>query len=61
MDKRRVLIFDYCENFEYFRQHKEGYETRETKTLSENIFCKHIRIMMALQESAFAKEDYQAW
>ena len=60
-DKRRFLIFDYCGNFEYFRQHKEGYETRETKTLSENIFGKQVRLMMALQESAFADADYQAW
>ena len=60
-DKRRFLIFDYCSNFEFFRQHKEGYEARETKTLSENIFGKQIKIAMALQESAFAREDYQAW
>ena len=60
-DKRRFLIFDYCGNFEYFREHKEGYETRETKTLSENIFGKQIKIAMALQESAFAGEDYQMW
>ena len=55
-DKRRFLIFDYCSNFEFFRQHKEGYEARETKTLSENIFGKQIKIAMALQESAFARE-----
>ena len=60
-DKRRFLIFDYCGNFEYFREHKEGYEARETKTLSENIFGKQIKIAMALQESAFAGENYQAW
>ena len=60
-DKRRFLIFDYCGNFEYFRQHKEGYVTRETKTLSENIFGKQVRLMMALQESTFADADYQAW
>ena len=60
-DKRRFLIFDYCGNFEYFREHKEGYEARETKALSENIFGKQIKIAMALQESAFAGENYQAW
>lgn len=60
-DKRRFLIFDYCGNFEYFRQHKEGYETRETKTLSENIFGKQVRLMMALQESTFADGNYQVW
>ena len=47
--KRRFLIFDYCGNFEYFREHKEGYEAREAKSLSENIFSKQIKIMMALQ------------
>lgn len=60
-DKRRFLIFDYCGNFEYFREHKEGYEARETKTLSENIFGKQIKIVMALQESTFAGENYQTW
>lgn len=60
-DKRRFLIFDYCGNFEYFREHQEGYETRETKTLSENIFGKQVRLALALQESAFADEPYQTW
>lgn len=60
-DKRRFLIFDYCGNFEYFREHKEGYETKETKTLSENIFGKQIKIAVSLQESAYAGDDYQTW
>jgi type I restriction enzyme R subunit len=60
-DKRRFLIFDYCGNFEFFREHQEGYEARETKTLSENIFGKQIKIAMALQESAFIGADYQSW
>lgn len=60
-DKRRFLIFDYCGNFEYFRQHKEGYESKETKTLSENIFCKQIKLAMALQQSSFSDENYKLW
>lgn len=60
-DKRRFLIFDYCGNFEYFREHKEGYESQETKTLSESIFGKQIRLAMTLQGSDFAQERYQAW
>lgn len=43
------------------REHKEGYEARETKTLSENIFGKQIKISMALQESTFAGENHQTW
>lgn len=59
-DKRRFLIFDYCGNFEFFQEHQEGYEARETKTLSENIFGKQVRLALALQESCFAGEEYQA-
>lgn len=61
MGKRRFLIFDYCGNFEYFREHKEGYETKEAKTLSESVFGKQVRIAVLLQGSAFAGAEYQAW
>ena len=60
-DKRRFLIFDYCGNFEYFREHKEGFEGKETKSLTENIFGKKVRLAVALQDSAFAGDEYQAW
>ncbi|MCC8136784.1 MAG: DEAD/DEAH box helicase family protein [Clostridiales bacterium] len=60
-DKRRFLIFDYCGNFEYFREHKEGYETRETKSLSEAIFGKQVRLATALQDPAFSDTEFQFW
>lgn len=60
-DKKRFLIFDYCGNFEYFREHKEGFESRETKTLSENIFGKQIRLISLLQENDYTEENYQIW
>ena len=60
-DKRRFLIFDYCGNFEYFREHKEGYEARDSKSLSENIFGKWVKIAVLMQESAYAEDRYQAW
>ena len=58
-DKCRFLIFDYCGNFEYFREHQNGYETGETKSLTENIFCKQVRLIHSLQESAFTGTEYQ--
>lgn len=58
-DKRRFLIFDYCENFEFFRHNKNGYESTETKTLSESIFCKQVELIHALQESAFTDDEYR--
>lgn len=60
-DKKRFLIFDYCGNFEYFRAHKEGFEGKEPKSLTESIFGKQIRLAVMLQESAYAGDDYQSW
>ena len=60
-DKKRFLIFDYCGNFEYFRAHKEGYESKEAKSLTENIFGKQVKLAVMLQESAYADDAYQAW
>ena len=59
--KRRFLIFDYCGNFEFFRQKPNGYESTDTKSLSESIFCKQVRIAAALQDGAYGDEKYQNW
>ena len=58
-DKCRFLIFDYCGNFEYFREHINDYDTGETKSLTENIFCKQVRLIQTLQEGAFTGKEYQ--
>lgn len=60
-DKKRFLIFDYCGNFEYFRAHKEDYETKEAKSLTENIFGKQVKLAVMLQESTYAEDEYQEW
>lgn len=59
--KRYFMIFDYCGNFEYFRQKPNGFEGSDTKSLTENIFGKKIRLAVAMQESAFADDCYQDW
>lgn len=58
-DKRRFLIFDYCGNFEFFRENINGYESAETKALTENIFCKQVRLIFGLQESTFSGTAYR--
>lgn len=60
-DKRRFFIFDYCGNFEFFRQHKDGFEGRDSASLSEMIFVKRVRIIMGLQSAEYADEKAQAW
>ena len=59
--KRRFLIFDYCGNFEFFREKPNGFEGKETKSLSESVFGKRIRIAAALQDGAFSDDAYQNW
>lgn len=59
--KKRFLIFDYCGNFEFFRQNINGYESCNTRTVSQNIFEKCIRIIYELQKSEYADDEYQAF
>ena len=59
--KKRFLIFDYCMNFEFFREKPNGFETKDVKTLSESIFCKKVRIAVLLQEPVYSDDDYRAW
>lgn len=59
--KRRFLIFDYCQNFEFFQQKPNGIEGNEPKTLTESIFAKQIRLIAALQHSDFGDDKYQTW
>ena len=59
--KKYFMIFDYCGNFEYFRQKPNGFEGSDTKSLTENIFGKKVRLAVAMQESAFTDDAYQNW
>lgn len=59
VDKQYFYIFDYCGNFEFFRQHIEEIAGNEPKTLSENIFTKKIELIKHLQDSLFSEEEYQ--
>lgn len=60
-DKKRFLIFDYCGNFEFFRTNVNGFQTKEVKSLTENIFIKQLNIAILMQDAVYADESYQAW
>ena len=60
-DKRRFFIFDYCGNFEFFRVHQDGLQSKETTSLSESIFGKRIRIIENLQDPKYSGDQEQAW
>lgn len=59
--KRYFFIFDYCGNFEFFRQSKKDLECTAQASLSENIFRKRVRLMAKFQDSAFGDESFQLW
>lgn len=59
--KRRFLIFDYCGNFEFFRQETQSYDTKSAKTISQSIFEKCIRIIYELQRSQYSSDKYQSF
>ena len=59
--KKRFLIFDYCGNFEYFRQVKHTMEGDVPISLSENIFRKCVRLVAAFQDASKFDGVYQPW
>ena len=58
--KRYFFIFDYCGNFDFFREQPNGIEGSAVKTLSEEIFSKKIELIKELQEPAYAAPEYQS-
>jgi type I restriction enzyme R subunit len=60
-DKRHFFIFDWCGNFEFFRQGKNAAEGKNPESLSERIFKRQALLAQALQDSAYAGEEYQTW
>ena len=57
MDKEKFLIFDYCNNFEYFRVNPHGKDSGFIETLSEKIFLCKARIARELQDTEYQKEE----
>lgn len=57
IDKKRFLIFDFCNNFEYFRVNKNGSESGIQETLTEKLFNTKSMICRELQAPVFSKDD----
>jgi len=57
-DKTHFLIFDYCGNFEFFRENPKGMEGEVGKSLTEKLFNAKVDIIRELQGSDYQKEAY---
>ena len=53
-DKRRFLIFDYCGNFQFFRENPNGFDAKSVKSLTENIFAKQIDLISELENKEYS-------
>lgn len=57
IDKDHFLIFDFCNNFEFFRVNKNGTENGIQPSLTEKIFNVRSQICRELQASVYSTDD----
>ena len=58
LDKDKFLIFDYCSNFDFFRENPKGYESKIVLSLDERLFNLKVDIIKELQDIKYSDEEY---
>lgn len=59
-DKEKFLIFDFCNNFEFFRINPKGFEGGKVETITEKLFNVKVQIIKELQALKYCEnEDYK--
>ena len=56
-DKTHFLIFDLCQNFEFFKENPEGIETSSQKSLTELLFGLRLRLAEYLKSNQFKENS----
>ncbi|HCS21433.1 MAG TPA: hypothetical protein DIW47_12880 [Bacteroidetes bacterium] len=59
MDKQEFVIFDFCENFEFFSVRPQGFETSTAKSLSQRLF--ELRLKLAVLFRKSESEELKAY
>lgn len=57
-DKEEFLIFDFCNNFEFFRMNPKGFEGSGSETLTEKLFNIKVNIIKELQDLKYSETEY---
>lgn len=60
IDKDHFLIFDFCENFEFFGKKPEGIEDKKGKSLTERLFQQRLKLIFLLQKKADSESQRYA-
>ncbi|HBE9551565.1 DEAD/DEAH box helicase family protein [Clostridioides difficile] len=58
MDKERFLIFDFCNNFEFFKFNSKGFEGNKAETLTEKLFNIKVSMVKELQDIKYIEGEY---
>lgn len=57
IDKEKFLIFDFCNNFEFFRADTHGTESGIQPSMSEKIYNAKVMIVRELQEAKYQRDE----
>ncbi|MGH4117950.1 DEAD/DEAH box helicase family protein [Clostridium sp.] len=58
LDKEKFLVFDFCNNFDFFRANPKGFDGGVVESLTEKTFNLKIDIIKELQEIKYQEEEY---
>lgn len=56
-DKAHFLIFDYCQNFEFFDANPDGVEGKAMKGLTQQVFEAKLDVALLIRESAESSDE----
>lgn len=59
-DKTEFVIFDYCQNFEFFGVNPDGVKTKAIKSLTQQIFEAKLEVALTIREIAESTDDERA-
>ncbi len=58
MDKEKFLIFDFCNNIEFFKFNPKGFEGGKVETLTEKLFNLKVSMVKELQDLKYIEGEY---
>ena len=59
-DKTEFVIFDYCQNFEFFNAQPDGVNTRAVKSLTQQIFEARLEVALTVRDISDSTVDERA-
>jgi type I restriction enzyme, R subunit len=61
IDKEEFLIFDFCNNFEFFRANPKGFEGGIVESLTEKLFNIKVDMIRELQDLKYSDDEHKGY